>query len=443
MGRFRDGLRDGLVSWLRRDRGERPEPAGPPVLPRLVLPLYGGGVLLSVLYALPLGWRDGVRVAIVAISAGTAAYFAGGFLGFLFGIPRSAGDAERPATEGGYRANTNLEQISDWLTKILVGVGLIQLGQIGSGGRELVDYVATGLGDHPGSRPFTLALLVAYAVGGFLVGYLYTRTTLPRAFHQADLAALEDRVKQAEEVSRQAVATSEKVERDLRDQAERDARLLALVESQLEAGEGEVPEVPLDELRAAAVGASQSARLAALERARGHRKAKWRADKPAMARSIPVFRALAEAETEESHWVHGQLGFALRDQPVPDPAAAEAELTEAIDLRGDWRVNGWLYYELNRAQARIMQDENYRRDTPASAGVRSDVVADVFVAAHNESALRVLRTDGEFTNWFTLNGVDPAGLPESALAPPKPTPPRERTTARRTRGPTRPGGGPR
>jgi hypothetical protein len=31
----------------------------------------------------------------------------------------------------GYRSNSNLEEISDWLTKILVGLGLIELGRIG------------------------------------------------------------------------------------------------------------------------------------------------------------------------------------------------------------------------------------------------------------------------------------------------------------------------
>ena len=55
-----------------------------------------------------------------------AALIAGGFFGFLFGIPRYL------ATPGPMQVqpNTNLEQISDWLTKVLVGVGLTQIGKI-------------------------------------------------------------------------------------------------------------------------------------------------------------------------------------------------------------------------------------------------------------------------------------------------------------------------
>ena len=68
----------------------------------------------------------------------------GGIIGFLFGIPRVLQDINAPTimpknneedkdsantSKSSYRmqVNTNLEQISDWLTKIIVGVGLIEL----------------------------------------------------------------------------------------------------------------------------------------------------------------------------------------------------------------------------------------------------------------------------------------------------------------------------
>ena len=38
------------------------------------------------------------------------------------------------------RSSSNLEQIADWLTKILVGVGLVQLGQISREGSRLVRF---------------------------------------------------------------------------------------------------------------------------------------------------------------------------------------------------------------------------------------------------------------------------------------------------------------
>jgi predicted secreted protein len=58
----------------------------------------------------------------------------GGLLGFLFGIPRTLQQEASQATEQNrkdrpqetnYAVNTNLDQISDWLTKILVGVSQI------------------------------------------------------------------------------------------------------------------------------------------------------------------------------------------------------------------------------------------------------------------------------------------------------------------------------
>src|SRR6185503_13654313 len=50
----------------------------------------------------------------------------GALLGFVFGIPKTLQSNAPPAADGkaAYQVNTNLEQISDWLTKMLVGVGL-------------------------------------------------------------------------------------------------------------------------------------------------------------------------------------------------------------------------------------------------------------------------------------------------------------------------------
>ena len=54
----------------------------------------------------------------------------GSLLGIVFGIPRSASQIHftRPEDDRPeFQANTNMEQISDWLTKILVGAGLVDL----------------------------------------------------------------------------------------------------------------------------------------------------------------------------------------------------------------------------------------------------------------------------------------------------------------------------
>ena len=64
-----------------------------------------------------------------------ASTLVGSLAGFLFGVPvrerepgtDDTGSANRSI---GYRPNTNLEQISDWLTKIIVGIGLVQFPKI-------------------------------------------------------------------------------------------------------------------------------------------------------------------------------------------------------------------------------------------------------------------------------------------------------------------------
>lgn len=162
-----------------------------------------------------------------------AALVTGGLLGFLFGIPRtlqqptapSAADgtvddpkksaanlSARPGTE--FQANTNLEQISDWLTKILVGVGLTQVREIKDLLQTLSGAVARALGDTQGNRSFALSLIIFYLIIGFLFSYLWTRLYLPGAFRKAErdleekLQSLNKRVEQADLRSKEAQATS-------------------------------------------------------------------------------------------------------------------------------------------------------------------------------------------------------------------------------------------
>lgn len=133
-------------------------------------------------------WAEWSTLAVAALVAG-GAFLVGGLLGFLFGIPRSlAGPeaAEERATTGGYRPNTNLEQISDWLTKILVGVGLVQFTTFAQHAGDLVTFLGPALGGDPLGESFAGATLVVYSVSGFLAFYLVTRLYLGRAFASAD-----------------------------------------------------------------------------------------------------------------------------------------------------------------------------------------------------------------------------------------------------------------
>ena len=143
-------------------------------------------VVLGVLGILVHSWKLGVQVAAMAVLVGGAALFSGGLLGFLFGVPRSLqADNQASGAQLRYQGSTSLEQISDWLTKIIVGVTLTQIPAIGDALGNLGSAVSTDLG---GSSPtFSIASCVYFAASGFLIGYLWSRIRLPRAFSGADL----------------------------------------------------------------------------------------------------------------------------------------------------------------------------------------------------------------------------------------------------------------
>jgi CheY-like chemotaxis protein len=154
-------------------------------------------------------------VAVLSHQRGAAAVLwalacvvAGAVIGFLFGIPRvlqrdvaadtgtaasPAGRAARAASAVPYRmqVNTNLEQISDWLTKIIVGIGLVEFKQIPGLLDRAATFVARGLGAET-QTGFAAAVIVYFAVVGFLGGYVLTRIYLTGAFRRADEGAVTD-----------------------------------------------------------------------------------------------------------------------------------------------------------------------------------------------------------------------------------------------------------
>ena len=113
-----------------------------------------GGVVAALLYSAQATtlWKFFTVFGLSLLIAGTFV-LAGGLLGFLFGIPRTLQQEDETEVKGvGYRANTNLEQISDWLTKILVGVGLTQIGRIPDALNAVAETATAGLGDLVGAN---------------------------------------------------------------------------------------------------------------------------------------------------------------------------------------------------------------------------------------------------------------------------------------------------
>jgi hypothetical protein len=161
--------------------------ASPPTVGRLVVAGAAAGlaVLAIAVYATQVpGGRTAFAAALLFAGA---ALLAGALVGVLFGIPRGAAAGAEGAGEQGEDggparpASTHLEQVSGWLTKVLIGVLLAQLGAFSGGANRLFAAMAPSLGGQPSSAAFAGAIVVCFSAGGFLAGWLLTRRLLDPA----------------------------------------------------------------------------------------------------------------------------------------------------------------------------------------------------------------------------------------------------------------------
>ncbi len=167
------------------------------------------GVIILGIYAWSRGglWSPDFRSFAICVLIAAAALAVGLLFGFLFGIPKAAQEPQSSQSGGQIqtgktantsnttvaaqpnaksKANTNLVEISDWLTKMIVGVGLYQLSTLPPKLKALAGYFATAF-TPPGPGPaLVLAILGYFAVFGFLLGYLWARIYLPKEFGDAD-----------------------------------------------------------------------------------------------------------------------------------------------------------------------------------------------------------------------------------------------------------------
>ncbi|HXK27519.1 MAG TPA: hypothetical protein VJ646_04615 [Candidatus Binatia bacterium] len=162
----------------------------------LILAIYAGMAVFA-LYA----WnRPNTASSIaVALIIAASALAVGSIIGFLFGIPRVA-QAQVPtqsassgaqATQVDFLVNTNLEQISDWLTKIIVGLGLVQLAEIPTHFMSVASFLAQAFGPPAVPSSLVAAALSYFGACGFLIGYLWTRLFLTLEFSRVERAARE------------------------------------------------------------------------------------------------------------------------------------------------------------------------------------------------------------------------------------------------------------
>jgi hypothetical protein len=122
-----------------------------------------------------------------AVMVSAASTLAGGLLGFLFGVPRALSDnAESGSSRSRSRlvANTNLEQVSDWLTKIIIGATLVQLGSLTRRFAELATSVSGIFGNPSMQNKVMAGAIILYsALFGFFGAYIAARSIITFLFY--------------------------------------------------------------------------------------------------------------------------------------------------------------------------------------------------------------------------------------------------------------------
>lgn len=151
------------------------------------------------------GEGSGTVGALLALAIAMAALALGTFVGFLFGLPRTltssevrasrqqaasqnvaqggspdAAGADAGGAGTGSDVNTNLEKISDWLTTIIVGVGLTKLEDIPRALENFGDRVAPYFSY--GGKVFGIAGGLFFLIAGFFLAYVGTRVKLSLVF---------------------------------------------------------------------------------------------------------------------------------------------------------------------------------------------------------------------------------------------------------------------
>jgi hypothetical protein len=139
-----------------------------------------------------------------ALTLSGALLVVGYLVGLLFAVPKSVAVTQAVQTGSSTTAtdevtlrspisvNTNFEQISDWLTKIIVGVGLVQARPIYQAGSVAANQIGEALqcasAKGPGGGAMLgAAILLGFPTLGLILGFFSVRLYISRAVYASDL----------------------------------------------------------------------------------------------------------------------------------------------------------------------------------------------------------------------------------------------------------------
>ncbi len=97
-------------------------------------------------------------------------------MGFLFAIPRRIVENRTSVNNNTYFGNDNLVQISDWITKIFLSLGIVNLKELPTILKRTAEHIGFKNPNGIGLNTTVVeSLILFFSISGFLLAYLYTR----------------------------------------------------------------------------------------------------------------------------------------------------------------------------------------------------------------------------------------------------------------------------
>ena len=172
----------------------------------LVVGILASGVVLAAVANDP-NEQKYMAVAVVNLILFAASAAVGCFLGFLFGMPRarisdltnspnSANAVDNTSlskvTVGTrFLANSNFIKVSDWITTIIVGLGLANLSEIVPALERLGSALSGPLGSKEYGGAVGISVLLIGSIAGFILCYLWTVIRVRELLEAAELDLVE------------------------------------------------------------------------------------------------------------------------------------------------------------------------------------------------------------------------------------------------------------
>ena len=124
----------------------------------------------------------GGNILFIGLTLGIASFTSFFFVGILFGMPK-----RNNKKENSYSLNNGLSEISDWLTKIIVGLALVNLKEIPGYIISFAEYIRIASKfDGQLLNIYTIGILFYFGFLGLFIGYNYMRLVRVNKYKYTD-----------------------------------------------------------------------------------------------------------------------------------------------------------------------------------------------------------------------------------------------------------------